>query len=80
MFPSDLFPTTFASSADSAGEWANIALTFEIFGAGTPRRQVRAAEQLMKESFDEWPTALLVRRAAARPRVSCLTRPPCVAW
>ena len=36
-----------ASSADSAGEWTNIALTFEIFGAGTPRRQVRAAEQLM---------------------------------
>ncbi|EOD34969.1 hypothetical protein EMIHUDRAFT_227996 [Emiliania huxleyi CCMP1516] len=45
-------------NADSAGKEASISLTFEILGKEAPVRLVRDVEQLMQESFDEWPTVL----------------------
>ena len=57
-------------NADSAGKEASSALTFEILGRDTPAWLVRDVEQLMKESFDEWPATLLEYRAAATARSS----------
>ena len=56
--------------ADSADKEASITLTFEILGRDAPACLVGGVEQLMKESFDEWPATLLEYRAAATARSS----------
>ncbi|EOD32496.1 hypothetical protein EMIHUDRAFT_230844 [Emiliania huxleyi CCMP1516] len=57
-------------NADSADKEVSTALTFEILGRDTPAWLVRDVEQLMKESFDEWPATLLEYRRGYRALVA----------